>query len=228
MPRLSQITTNSMAFSDTELTLGLPGCDNNGCFRSNNPGSGSRSSTKRAFLETVDHHHHHLDHDHYDLDNRSSTTACSKSSSKVDDNNDYELQDQVSPARKATPSKAQVIGWPPVRSSRKKVMENGKYVKVAADGAAYLRKVDLEMYDSYEQLLKALDKMLACFTNQGNYMEQSKAVKGMEYVPTYEDRDGDLMLVGDVPWKMFIESCKRIRLMKSSEVVGLECTSTRN
>lgn len=35
-------------------------------------------------------------------------------------------------------------------------------------------------------------------------MEQSKlmkAVKRMEYVPTYEDRDGDLMLVGDVPWK---------------------------
>lgn len=28
-----------------------------------------------------------------------------------------------------------------------------------------------------------------------------KAVKGMEYVPTYEDKDGDLMLVGDVPWK---------------------------
>lgn len=28
-----------------------------------------------------------------------------------------------------------------------------------------------------------------------------KAVKGTEYVPTYEDKDGDLMLVGDVPWK---------------------------
>lgn len=24
---------------------------------------------------------------------------------------------------------------------------------------------------------------------------------GEEYVPTYEDRDGDWMLVGDVPWK---------------------------
>lgn len=28
-----------------------------------------------------------------------------------------------------------------------------------------------------------------------------KPVKGIEYVPTYEDKDGDLMLVGDVPWK---------------------------
>jgi auxin-responsive protein IAA len=27
------------------------------------------------------------------------------------------------------------------------------------------------------------------------------AVNGTEYVPTYEDKDGDWMLVGDVPWK---------------------------
>lgn len=26
-------------------------------------------------------------------------------------------------------------------------------------------------------------------------------VKGSDYMPTYEDRDGDWMLVGDVPWK---------------------------
>ena len=25
-------------------------------------------------------------------------------------------------------------------------------------------------------------------------------LNGSEYVPTYEDKDGDLMLVGDVPW----------------------------
>jgi hypothetical protein len=27
------------------------------------------------------------------------------------------------------------------------------------------------------------------------------AVNRMEYVPTYEDKDGDWMLGGDVPWK---------------------------
>lgn len=26
-------------------------------------------------------------------------------------------------------------------------------------------------------------------------------LSGTEYVPTYEDKDGDWMLVGDVPWK---------------------------
>ena len=27
------------------------------------------------------------------------------------------------------------------------------------------------------------------------------AASGTEYVPTYEDKDGDWMLVGDVPWR---------------------------
>ncbi|KAF1882863.1 hypothetical protein Lal_00003044 [Lupinus albus] len=44
---------------------------------------------------------------------------------------------------------------------------------------------------------------------------------GSEYVLTYEDKDGDCMLVGDVPWKMFTNSCKRLRIMKSSEAIGL-------
>lgn len=26
-------------------------------------------------------------------------------------------------------------------------------------------------------------------------------INGVEYLPTYEDKDGDWMLVGDVPWK---------------------------
>ncbi|BAS86322.1 Os03g0742900, partial [Oryza sativa Japonica Group] len=32
---------------------------------------------------------------------------------------------------------------------------------------------------------------------------------------------GDWMLVGDVPWQMFVESCKRLRIMKGSEAIGL-------
>lgn len=38
----------------------------------------------------------------------------------------------------------------------------------------------------------------------GNVMNERKIMdtaNGIEYVPTYEDRDGDWMLVGDVPWK---------------------------
>ena len=37
------------------------------------------------------------------------------------------------------------------------------YVKVSMDGAPYLRKVDLKMYSSYEDLSAALQKMFSCF-----------------------------------------------------------------
>ncbi|VAH15141.1 unnamed protein product [Triticum turgidum subsp. durum] len=126
--------------------------------------------------------------------------------------------------------KAQVVGWPPVRSFRKNALaaaasSKTKFVKVAVDGAPYLRKVDLKAYAgytssaSYDQLLATLqDKFISHLTVRKLGNEEMKlvdAVSGTEYVPTYEDKDGDWMLVGDVPWS------QRIRLMKSSEVVNL-------
>ncbi|CAN6441082.1 unnamed protein product [Victoria cruziana] len=95
------------------------------------------------------------------------------------------------------------------------------------DGAPYLRKVDLKMYKSYQELSKALEAMFSCFTigmNGRDFMNESKLtdlLNGSEYVPTYEDKDGDWMLVGDVPWEMFVDSCKRLRIMKGSEAIGL-------
>nr|ABR16302.1 unknown [Picea sitchensis] len=135
--------------------------------------------------------------------------------------------------------KAQVVGWPPVRSFRKNTLvanstptENGPsgnamYVKVSMDGAPYLRKVDLKMYSTYHDLSSALEKMFSCFSmgkcgshglNENKLMD---LLNGSEYVPTYEDKDGDWMLVGDVPWEMFVDFCKRMRIMKVSEAIGL-------
>ncbi|CAK8535737.1 unnamed protein product [Lathyrus sativus] len=103
-----------------------------------------------------------------------------------------------------------VVGWPPVRGNRKKIaMKTCKYVKVAVDGAPYLRKIDLEIYNGYDHLLRALDTMFV--STKSNLMNEKK------YMLTYEDKDGDWMLLGDVPWKMFVESCKRIRLMVRME-----------
>ncbi|KAK1436841.1 hypothetical protein QVD17_02625 [Tagetes erecta] len=124
---------------------------------------------------------------------------------------------------KQSPSKERVIGWPPVRSYRKNIMSNNcKYVKVAVDGAPYLRKIDLKSCTSYQQLVGVFDHMFSCFTNHNVLNDNKKMMdhgNRSEYVPTYEDKDGDWMLVGDVPWKMFVETCKRIRLMKSSEAI---------
>ncbi|KAF3326976.1 auxin-responsive protein IAA1-like protein [Carex littledalei] len=120
---------------------------------------------------------------------------------------------------------ARVVGWPPVRNYRRNALKSSnKLVKVAVDGAPYLRKVDLEAYSGYQQLLSALQEMFSCFTIRNYPNEERKLVDpihGTEYVPTYEDKDGDWMLVGDVPWKMFVDACKRLRLMKSSEAINL-------
>ncbi|OIS98847.1 PREDICTED: auxin-responsive protein IAA4 [Nicotiana attenuata] len=124
-------------------------------------------------------------------------------------------------------SKAQIVGWPPVRSYRKNNIqpkktetESGMYVKVSMDGAPYLRKIDLKMYKCYPELLKALENMFKLTI--GEYSER-EGYKCSEFAPAYEDKDGDLMLVGDVPWEMFMSTCKRLRIMKGSEARGLGC-----
>ncbi|XAR53356.1 hypothetical protein NMG60_11021888 [Bertholletia excelsa] len=151
----------------------------------------------------------------------------------------------------APAAKAQVVGWPPIRSFRKNSMastsNNHKvddhadaksgsvcfYVKVSMDGAPYLRKIDLKTYSSYKELYSGLEKMFCCFSigqcgsdglpgrdglSQRRLMD---LLHGSDYVLTYEDKDGDWMLVGDVPWEMFTDTCKRLRIMKSSEAIGL-------
>ncbi|GAV64651.1 AUX_IAA domain-containing protein [Cephalotus follicularis] len=148
----------------------------------------------------------------------------------------------------APAAKAQVVGWPPIRSFRKNTLAttsknndevDGKpgpgalFVKVSMDGAPYLRKVDLRNYSTYQELSTALEKMFSCFTigQCGTHgapgrekLSESKLrdlLHGSEYVLTFEDKDGDWMLVGDVPWEMFIDSCKRLKIMKSSDAIGL-------
>lgn len=67
--------------------------------------------------------------------------------------------------------RAQVVGWPPIRSFRKNTLQakkteaaataegGGSFVKVSMDGAPYLRKIDLGVYKGYPELLKALEDM---------------------------------------------------------------------
>uniref|UniRef100_A0A453FDP2 Auxin-responsive protein n=1 Tax=Aegilops tauschii subsp. strangulata TaxID=200361 RepID=A0A453FDP2_AEGTS len=123
--------------------------------------------------------------------------------------------------------RAQVVGWPPVRNYRKNTLaasaskakgaDDGAphYVKVSMDGAPYLRKVDLKMYSSYEDLSMALQKMFSCFiTGQSSLRKPSTkdrltnrsnvdSLQDQEYVLTYEDKDADWMLVGDLPWDKY-------------------------
>ena len=52
-----------------------------------------------------------------------------------------------------------------------------------------------------ELRILGLSKKLAwVYLHSGEYTER-EGYKGSEYAPTYEDKDGDWMLVGDVPWE---------------------------
>ncbi|KAF8683131.1 hypothetical protein HU200_044991 [Digitaria exilis] len=142
-------------------------------------------------------------------------------------------------------AKAPVVGWPPVRSYRKSCFQasskpqskpatkeevsttaaaapsaaanataGSSFVKVSMEGAPYLRKVDLRMYKGYRELREALEAMFVSSNNGGG-------ANLSEFAVTYEDKDGDLMLVGDVPFEMFTSTCKKLRIMKRSEATGL-------
>ena len=89
--------------------------------------------------------------------------------------------------------RAQVVGWPPVRSFRRNIltvhqekdvatkeeknksggalpppMATAAFVKVSMDGAPYLRKVDLKNLKSYQELSTALEEMFGSFSGAGN------------------------------------------------------------
>ncbi|XP_047055525.1 auxin-responsive protein IAA5-like [Lolium rigidum] len=145
-------------------------------------------------------------------------------------------------------AKAQVVGWPPVRNYRKNTLaasvskskgaeDDGRaaapcYVKVSMDGAPYLRKVDLKIYASYDDLSAALQKMFSCFITGQSALRKPSAkdrltngkadsLQDQEFVLTYEDKDADWMLVGDLPWDLFTTICRKLKIMRGSDAAGI-------
>ncbi|XP_019248190.1 PREDICTED: auxin-responsive protein IAA12-like isoform X2 [Nicotiana attenuata] len=120
-------------------------------------------------------------------------------------------------------------------AKEKGLIKTSMFVKVNMDGVAIGRKVDLNAHSSYENLERTLDRMFlkpntAVCARSSNAQElsvmsetsSSRLLDGSsEFVLTYEDKEGDWMLVGDVPWEMFISSVKRLRIMRTSDANGL-------
>ncbi|XP_039137703.1 auxin-responsive protein IAA10-like isoform X2 [Dioscorea cayenensis subsp. rotundata] len=100
------------------------------------------------------------------------------------------------------------------------------FVKVNMDGDPIGRKVDLNAHNSYETLALALEDMFCKSNNDHDTftygLKASQMLDGSSgFSLTYEDRDGDWMLVGDVPWGMFLITVKRLRIMRTSDAIGL-------
>uniref|UniRef100_A0A1D1XN05 Auxin-responsive protein n=1 Tax=Anthurium amnicola TaxID=1678845 RepID=A0A1D1XN05_9ARAE len=94
------------------------------------------------------------------------------------------------------------------------------FVKVNMEGYNVGRKIDLMAHSSYESLSSALQKMFRNFlpVNYSNITMQKVQDKAISsnHVLLYEDNEGDQMLVGDVPWEMFISSVKRLYITNGS------------
>ncbi|RRT77471.1 hypothetical protein B296_00005380 [Ensete ventricosum] len=93
------------------------------------------------------------------------------------------------------------------QGSRGKVMRRSFFVKVKMDGDPIGRKVDLNAHHSYEALAVALELMFHKPTMASALAVSVDGAKisnlldgSSEFALTYEDKDGDWMLVGDVPW----------------------------
>uniref|UniRef100_A0A5B7AWQ0 Auxin-responsive protein n=1 Tax=Davidia involucrata TaxID=16924 RepID=A0A5B7AWQ0_DAVIN len=112
-----------------------------------------------------------------------------------------------------------VVGWPPIKSWRKKLSyqnhggHNGgggrgsksMYVKVKMEGVAIGRKIDLSQHRSYQTLTDALI---------GMFWKCQENVKA--YKLAYQDKEGDWLLAGDLPWRTFIRSAQRLKLLRTN------------
>ncbi|CAL4902606.1 unnamed protein product [Urochloa decumbens] len=107
-----------------------------------------------------------------------------------------------------------------------KAVEAGKkglFVKINMDGVPIGRKVDLAAHAGYDTLSAAVDHLfrglLAAQTSGGEQEVITGVLNGRgEYTLVYEDEEGDQMLVGDVPWEMFIGTARRLRVLRSADL----------
>ncbi|XP_022134565.1 auxin-responsive protein IAA28 isoform X2 [Momordica charantia] len=124
-----------------------------------------------------------------------------------------------------------VVGWPPIKSWRKKhlhqlqqdglgyhywmeeneddgIVFNPIYVKVKMEGVPIARKIDVGLYNSYETLKTALINMFA------NSSHQKCGNDNASFTLTYQDKEGDWLLAGDLPWQTFLESVQCMKIMR--------------
>ncbi|KAI6679995.1 hypothetical protein NL676_033876 [Syzygium grande] len=122
---------------------------------------------------------------------------------------------------------------PEMSSSEFRKQDNGEhlsgdpnqhmFVKIYMDGFPIGRKLNLKAYDSYEKLSVAINELFrgllaaqSTVSDDTNAEREDMNAENGECTLVYEDNEGDRILVGDVPWNMFVSTAKRLRIMKSS------------
>ncbi|XP_020582558.1 auxin-responsive protein IAA4-like [Phalaenopsis equestris] len=82
------------------------------------------------------------------------------------------------------------------------------------EGIPIGRKLDLLAHDSYQSLIKTLRRM---FRTKVICTELAQVPSSKAHVLTYEDKEGDWMMVGDVPWKLFLTTVKKLKITRADK-----------
>ncbi|XP_057439141.1 auxin-responsive protein IAA30-like [Lotus japonicus] len=86
------------------------------------------------------------------------------------------------------------------------------FVKVYMEGIPIGRKLNILAHGGYYELVKTLENMFDTTILWGTEMDGVQPERC--HVLTYEDEEGDLVMVGDVPWEMFLSTVKRLKITR--------------
>ncbi|KAL6868092.1 hypothetical protein ACP4OV_014937 [Aristida adscensionis] len=94
------------------------------------------------------------------------------------------------------------------------------FAKVHMEGYTIGRKINLRAHGSYDSLSRVLTKMTRNFfcpadCSGANNMREEEFTNSDNFIFLYEDFEGDRMLVGDVPWELFLASAKRLYIARN-------------
>ncbi|XP_054785148.1 auxin-responsive protein IAA20-like [Prosopis cineraria] len=114
-------------------------------------------------------------------------------------------------------SRGQPMDWiPNHRAHAAEVNDCGDhsslFVKVYMEGIPIGRKLNLVAHDGYHELVRTLENMFDTTILWGTGMDGVQPERC--HVLTYEDEEGDLVMVGDVPWEMFLSTVKRLKITR--------------
>ncbi|KAK7264822.1 hypothetical protein RJT34_32433 [Clitoria ternatea] len=191
-------------------------------------------------LEQIDAHHHHHTHSSssssssIDSNNHPSTppppsspsSLCLSSVNRTDLSTDLRLGLSISPSSQSqspfnSTTREESLNWPPIKSILRSTLVGKQnhqsqrpslFVKVYMEGIPIGRKLNLLAHHSYDGLVKTLGHMFRTTILCPNSQPLNS---GHFHVLTYEDQEGDWMMVGDVPWGMFLTSVKRLKITRA-------------
>ncbi|XP_008800316.1 auxin-responsive protein IAA4 isoform X3 [Phoenix dactylifera] len=156
------------------------------------------------------------------------STASSLSQPRRDLSTDLRLGLSLStssPQDSSSSARGQLSDWPPIKPLlRSTLTEKGRqiqrqsatfFVKVYMEGIPIGRKLDLLALDGYDGLITTLRRMFRTSIMCPDIARVPTNNK--DHVLTYEDKEGDWMMVGDVPWEMFLTTVKRMKIARADK-----------